>query len=235
MIRVTCPSCEKTLSAPAEKAGRIGKCVCGERILLPAPIIENPPPAVPPAAPTVPEAAPSSSRTQGNNALIWFIVPLVGVAGIALGIVVALFLMKGNQQGAQQANISNQATPAVPRPTPPKHPAPDEEANPTVTRPGRTPDEDAAMQECWQVILKRITDDRSGPLRERIRRQKDYRERLARIGTKEMLVEEAAVLLSFAKALQNRGNPHPDIAREVRDRINEIADEVKTKGFPKDM
>ncbi len=34
MIRMTCPSCGRTIQAPDEAAGRTGKCECGERVRI---------------------------------------------------------------------------------------------------------------------------------------------------------------------------------------------------------
>jgi hypothetical protein len=53
MIRFTCPTCGKNLSAPDESAGKIGKCSCGERGRVPVPppspmaVADVPPPLIP--------------------------------------------------------------------------------------------------------------------------------------------------------------------------------------------
>jgi hypothetical protein len=48
MIRFSCPRCRSTLSAPAEYAGRVSKCKCGQQLIVPA--LPGQPPAGPGSA-----------------------------------------------------------------------------------------------------------------------------------------------------------------------------------------
>ena len=90
--------------------------------------------------------------------------------------------------------------------------------------------DEAAMQACWRIILKRVTDNRTGTLRERIHRQVEYKERLRQIGEKEILIEEAAMLLSLRDSLAMHGNPDPSLAEEVSRAQLELGDLIEKLG-----
>src|SRR5436309_106039 len=111
MIRVTCPACGKTLSAPDEKAGQTGKCACGERIRIPSQLTTKPIPSMPAAISTAPETAASHFTAKANSKLLWLFVPLAGVTGTVLGVVVVLLLVRGNKQEDQQTRAGNPVPP----------------------------------------------------------------------------------------------------------------------------
>lgn len=96
MIRVTCPTCGKTMSAPDTKAGKTGKCPCGERIRMPSQVTSNKPDQTPVPADETNRRSPTISLKSGK--LLWIILPICGLACIAIGAVVVLLLMKGNKE-----------------------------------------------------------------------------------------------------------------------------------------
>jgi hypothetical protein len=102
MIQVCCPTCGKTMSTPEENAGQIGSCPCGERIRIPGEAISKKPASAPPAPIPTPATAPVASPVGGKpRKMLWIVLPVAGVACVAIGL--AVFLVTRGSKSSSAA------------------------------------------------------------------------------------------------------------------------------------